>query len=564
MTYSILTLAPYLKWFEAGLPWQGLKTQSAAENLTHRIHLARHDHHNLELKTFVDPGKNGFQGWLELFLFVPSSFQLSRWEGKEIREDLHSRTRLAVSLCAEQGHKAMRDAVRQLTESVRESDAFDVDEDSLGADILVEHSKDAGAVIHETLRRWTSLHRRQCRLAHSLMHRDQDAANHLARLSHEVQRTADSIAKIREQIDSLRPERFPVLTLLQEYTTSLYVKYLSEVGNELSKCPTDRFEGQHYSGAVAKLSGILDQLSRRESLHVPIGGAHRDEAPTDEERESYLVRLSQLKKFFQSKMFVDVSRRPRDKRVAETTAFVGTALAGASAACLQQLYIPSSGEIAVSGFLILGSGVAVYTLRDRIKDWLKVTLAKKASAWIPDVEETLWVDGRSIGVNKEWSRILPSKNLPAAVKSLRRTACKSEVETELPEEVFSWKRWQQLPESIDSRNTELALQENVRINLERYLKFMDDPFKELAVLDRAGQFTRFRSRRVYHFYLAVRSTIQSGTDRASIQYWPERPAMQQIYRVVVNKKGIDRIEPIDDFTAPETPQWHQPASEKGC
>jgi len=388
------------------------------------------------------------------------------------------------------------------------------------------------------------------------MHRDQDAANHLARLSHEVQRTADSIAKIREQIDSLRPERFPVLTLLQEYTTSLYVKYLSEVQNELSKCPTTRFEGQHYATAISRLEDILDLLSRRESLYAPIGGTRQEQAPTDEERESYLVRLSQLKKFFQSKMFVDVSRRPRDKRVAETTAFVGTAIAGLSAACLQQLYIPSSGEIAVSGFLLLGLGVFVYTIRDRVKDWLKVTLAKKASAWIPDVEETLWLDGRTIGVNKEWSRIQTSKNLTAAVKSLRRKACKTEVETELPEEVFCWKRWQQLPKSLDSRNTELALQENVRINLERYLKFMDDPFKELAVLDRAGQFTRFRSRRVYHFYLAVRSTVQSGTNRASIQYWPERPAMQQIYRVVVNKKGIDRIETIDDFTAPETPQWH--------
>jgi hypothetical protein len=525
-----------------------LGANTSNKEVTHRIHLARHDHHNLELKSFVDPGKVGFQGWLELHLFVPASFQLSRWEKKELRNDLHCRTRLAISVCPEQGHAALREAMRRLTCSVSE----------LPFETLVEDSKDAGAAIHETFRRWTSAHKKQCRIAHSLMHRESDAANHLFRLCHEVQRSAESIQMVRGTVRALEPNRFPVLALLDEYICNLYLKYLSDLETELSKCPVQRFQSAEYHRAQEQIAQMLATLrhaeaSRMHSKGVPIP------PPTDEQRESYLVRLSQLKKFFQSKMFVDVARQPSDKRIAETTAFVGTALAGLSAASFQYLYYPSSDELAVSGVFLLGLGVFVYTVRDRIKDWLKSTLAKKASSWIADSEETLWIDGQKIGLNKEWCRVTDKRKLPREVTDLRSYACSTEMERDLPEEVFSWKRWQSIPEPLGNRGNESALQENVRINLERYLKFMDDPFKELAVLDTNGQFTRFRSRRVYHFYLAVRSTFQKGPNRPSShsgQGWPQLHQSEKIFRIVLNKKGIDRIESVDENTAPRKPEWY--------
>lgn len=549
MTYFTSTFAPFFRWFEGTPLWQGDTRPAEAVDITHRVHLARHDHHNLELKTFVDPGKTGFEAWLEVYLFVPTSFQLSRWEKKDLRNDLHCRTRLAVSVHAEQGYAAVREAMRRLIESVDTLRGRKPEEDE-SFETLVEDSKDAGAVLHESLRRWTSEHRKQCRMAHSLMHREADAANHLFRLCHAVQKTADSIHRVRKELTEMEPARFPVLFLLREYTGNLYLKYLSEIENELSKCPTERFTGREYRRAYEQLTSTLGSLRQIEASLLPKGSA-----PSDEERESYLVRLSQLKKFFQSKMFVDVSRQPIDKRVAETTAFVGTALAGVSAASMQLLYRPSTDGLAVSGFFILGFGVFVYTLRDRIKDWLKATLAKKASSWVADMEQTLWIDGRRIGVNKEWCRISNKQKLDAEVRKLRQMACHTEVEKDLSEEVFSWKRWQRVAEGLANRGSDLALQENVRINLERYLKFMDDPFKELAVLDPSGEFTRFRSRRVYHFYLAVRSSFKSCVSKRGTTGWPSAQK-QQIYRVVLNKKGIDRIETVDDFNAPKEPGWY--------
>lgn len=534
-----------------------------AENITHRVRLTRHDHHNLELKAFVDPGTTGFQAWTEVYLFVPGSFQLSRWEKKELRNDLHCRTRLAVSICTDQGHAAVREAMRRLRSSVQALGDAPEEDDSF--ETLVEDSKDAGAVLHETLRRWTSTHRKQLRLAHSLMHRECDAVTHLVRSSHEIRRTAESIHQVRTDIGELGVGRFPVLSLLREYTGNLYLEYLSELESELGKVPAERFTGIEYRSAAENLSDVLKNLRQAEATMLARTGFGAGAGATEEARENYLVRLSQLKKFFQSKMFIDISRRPADKRIAETTAFVGTALAGLSAASLQLLYRPTSDEVAFSGFL-LGFGVVVYTLRDRIKDWLKATLAKKASSWVADMEQTLWIDGRKIGINKEWFRVSRKQSLDAEVLRLRDRACHTEVEKVLPEEVFSWKRWQMVPEPLHQRGSGLALQENLRINLDRYLKFMDDPFKELAVLDAQGQFTRFRSRRVYHFYLAVRSSFESCVSKKITRgstKWPA-PQKEKIYRVVLNKKGIDRIESIDDFNSPKEPRWYHSPHAHPC
>jgi hypothetical protein len=66
---------------------------------------------------------------------------------------------------------------------------------------------------------------------------------------------------------------------------------------------------------------------------------------------------------------------------------------------------------------------------------------------------------------------------------------------------------------------------------------MDDPFKELSVLDATGLLKPLRSRRVYHFHLAIEL---SSKRLHTLQ--PEGQKVQHFYRVVLDKEGIDRLE----------------------
>ena len=84
-----------------------------------------------------------------------------------------------------------------------------------------------------------------------------------------------------------------------------------------------------------------------------------------------------------------------------------------------------------------------------------------------------------------------------------------------------------------------AVHENLRINLARYLKHMDDPYKDLAELDAWGAIKKSKSRRVYHFYVCVNLKYSSTKAHHS-----SAPVHEQlvISRVVMDKNGVVRVE----------------------
>jgi hypothetical protein len=512
--------------------------------------LTRHDHHNLEVKMLTQAVHHSVDSTLDVFLFVPGSFQLSRWSKMELQSDFRSRLRLAVPLQSEEGNAAIEDAKRRLRQTLEQLASPDMDAELL-VDCLTDHAKEVGAVTSETLKQLSQRHRTRFRLAHALTGDVVSCVLGLREVQAGLAGTSELVNSIREILCAPTDGQNPVLSLLDEFISHLYVQYLGSFRSAVEAMHPihERFQAPIYFSARAELETKLLQLQKREAEYRAHFPQVLEKAKGDAEREHQVLRLSQLKKFFQSRMFLDISRKDPRRRLTETAAALGAACAALWAAIAKQFEDPHRFETSSRGMILLSVGILIYVLKDRVKEWTKTTANQRANRWIPDFAQQLIADGRTIGAIREWFYFRKLKTLPGALRRLRSRAYRSEIEGGLPEEIFHYQRKHSVqPGSLSRAQTGWALQESIRINVERYLKHMDDPFKELAVLDSSGRLSQFRSHRVYDFYIGIHSTLFLQT--REFWEWPGHSArhpvgeLTRLYRVILDKKGIDRVEEI--------------------
>jgi hypothetical protein len=388
-----------------------------------------------------------------------------------------------------------------------------------------------------------------------------------------LQTVRRKIEAIREAMRTKSDDGRALNALLDEYVSQLYVQYLGAIASEFSNFESshewtrhDQIEtdddGSEASSEAARSRSrqLLKVLQEDEALYRRARGLSF-ESETDLERERHLSRLSQLKKFFQSKTFVDVMKTQAAQKVTESSALVGTAAAAIIAAMLEQLGRKNISSLASQGLMVIGLGVILYVVRDRMKDWARTKLQKKAMVLIPDFETQLIADGKNFGLSREWLHIFNSKTCEPSVNEARHADSALDRSLRLPEDVLSTRRVFFLRPNFAGPGQARALHENVRLNLDRHLKFMDDPFKDLTELEADGRLTLSRSHRVYHFHMVTRTSLLKGplAEPSRLRTWlqavraiaglkplmiPSDSVHIAAHRIVLDKSGIVRVEPV--------------------
>lgn len=507
----------------------------------------RHDHHNLEIKAVFEIGSRAFEGEIEAYLFVPRSFDLRSWSKSDLEKDVRSRLRLAIPVSGEQGLSAVTSARDALARAL--DVAFDRKSGSLTEDLILESARDLCSVTSETLKQWTTIQTRSLTRAHLVFSTPESCLNELDSIHDCVARTGDLMQDIRDLV-SIPAMKSPVLRALDEYLSHLYVQFLGALHAELDRSPTapPGLREAQYLTARQRLESQLEDRIEKEALYRRNAGwAGNANGEADEGaagRERRLVRMSHLKKFFQSRNFIDVSRRPSAKRISESTALAGTVFAGVIWALFQRFNRPDVVDVAFQSFFILAFAVVAYVLRDRLKDWAKARFQEEARKYLADYEQVLMARERRVGEVREWFNIREANSLSEDIRHLRRIAAGYEMELRLPEDVFHYRKRQEIDAISDTPRTARALHENLRLNLERYLKHMDDPFKDLLDFDVDGRLRPSRSHRVYHFYLCVRTSR-----RVPLAERGRAPSVEftqtSIHRVILDKNGIVRLEDVN-------------------
>jgi hypothetical protein len=324
------------------------------------------------------------------------------------------------------------------------------------------------------------------------------------------------------------------LSFAEEYVSAVAEENLSQIAVAAVKNHRLR-DG---SGLALKLRLHLAKaaeqvhLNRVDPLYANSG--HRD-------HELYAYRLGLLKKELQQALYIDSRQSVRDPFVRNSAAMVAAGLA-ATWATLAQLPLWTGGWTSTEGAFFLGAAVGAYILKDRIKEWVRNGLSSRLIAY--DVDQHMAGDtlarvglGTFSGRVKERMRIISDSELPESARHLRRAqrtvqGITAELETVVHYQralVFNGPKDNPPPASY-------GVQELLRFSLDNILNRLDDPVEEYGFYEPVeGRFSRQEMPRTYH----LNAIAILRDDKRGREY-------QVRSRVVVNRKGILRVEAVND------------------
>ncbi len=509
--------------------------------------VSRHDPHNIEIKTVFEIANGAFESELDVYLFVPRNFGIKLEDRLDLLKDIRARLKLSVPFHGDQNNQGLKEILIRLQKSVDQCrdpslEMLGNEQDAQAADIMVEEARDLCALVTESFKQSANELSKQVFLSHNLLSNIHSTVKSLNELEGQLHKKSEIMNEVRNVIVTNSSPQ--ILKLLNEFLSYVYIQYLAAVRFELDSTElTEEVKSNlDYQSARSKLEICMSELQEKEAAHRYRVGLRFDPEETEKERELRLMKLSHLKKFFQSKSFVDFTTKNNVKRIHETLATLGTLLAALAVAGLESFKDSGATQVTFKGLFLLSFGVIAYVLRDRLKDWTKQLLNKKASAYIPDVENNLWAQNKKMGFVREWLRVESKKSIPMTISVKRQGVEGSDLEKALAEDVLHYRKIQNISRhasDFKSHSGVSAVHENLRINLARYLKHMDDPYKDLAELDAWGAIKKSKSRRVYHFYVCVNLKYSSTKAHHS-----SAPVHEQlvISRVVMDKNGVVRVE----------------------
>ncbi len=250
--------------------------------------------------------------------------------------------------------------------------------------------------------------------------------------------------------------------------------------------------------------------------------------------EEMLFRFSALKKYFSSVLSLEADVE-KEGTVLEHILFgiaAGIAMFFATAAAFwgQSVF----GNFTLSFFVIL---VISYMFKDRIKEMLRETLKKSVFKYLFDYKHKLYIDEKyKVGIIRESFGFIKYGKLDKDIFSLRQKFRTLEFDNKFQKEkVILYRKKINLKSKFlkkyeDERLN--AISDIFRFDITRFLSKMDDPKKPLYTLTSNG-YKKISGKRVYHLNLILR--IVRNKDE-----------QLKRFRLVLTKKGIDRIEPIYD------------------
>ena len=180
--------------------------------------------------------------------------------------------------------------------------------------------------------------------------------------------------------------------------------------------------------------------------------------------------------------------------------------------------------------------VVSYIFKDRIKDLLRFYLSRNMTRSIFDYKTQLYnVTRHVVGVCRESFEFIRKQKLAPEIREIRDSDHITEIENGwVGEQTFLYrKRIRFHPDwkgSIFSEYEIDGVNDIMRFNIQDFLRKMDDPNKELFVMNDEG-YHRVTGTRVYHINLIIKLI---GNKHQSYTR----------YRVILNRKGIKRIEKV--------------------
>lgn len=280
------------------------------------------------------------------------------------------------------------------------------------------------------------------------------------------------------------------------------------------------------------------------------------EESTRQEKESFSMRLSYLKKRMWQVLYLDVKDKVSffKKRQLAYIAAAGFAALWALIANVlmwQQLNFQGASSFFDSSaggalgfsttYLLVLAFVSAYILKDRIKDFARDKFQGGIFRHLPDSSEQIWYNNRrtkkkfSIGAIYESQHYLDSlDSLPIEIKAYRSNLFKGKFIDQ--EEIIHYHKKIILDtKKIWSLGQNLtAIRDIIRLSVKRYVTRLDDPEETNFILTNDGSVKMSTLPKVYYIDLVIKFSHKSFFSRSE-------EVLFECRRLILNKDGLVRI-----------------------
>lgn len=228
--------------------------------------------------------------------------------------------------------------------------------------------------------------------------------------------------------------------------------------------------------------------------------------------EDFVFRASLLKKFSESDLYLNATKRKNTFLVEQILASVaaGTAMVVAtlSSFFFQQRY----GNFTLPFLIAL---VISYMFKDRLKEWLRLIFAKRVSNKVFDTRTDFRVKGRHIGWSKDSVDFIDSEKILPEVMELRsRNPLFAEVSGK-DEKVLLYRKKVQLWPSELAKASPYPLRginDILRYNLTEYTRKMDNPSFPLSGSWEDNDYKPIEGKKVYHITFVIQCVYEGTTE----------------------------------------------------
>jgi hypothetical protein len=179
--------------------------------------------------------------------------------------------------------------------------------------------------------------------------------------------------------------------------------------------------------------------------------------------------------------------------------------------------------------------VVSYMFKDRIKELLREMLKKSVFKHLYDYKYKLFVDEKyKVGIIRESFDFIKTKKLDRDIFELRQKFRTQEFDNKFQKEkIIQYRKKIILKSKFLKKHGDdglNAISDIFRFDVSRFLSKMDDPRKPLFALTKKG-YKKISGKRVYHVNLILRIVRNKEEELKR-------------FRLILTKKGIDRIEPV--------------------
>lgn len=465
----------------------------------------------------------------EAYFFVPDSFRLEQttYDKKQIYDDLLSYVRLAVpelsfasaAEACEEGGWLVADLREALDRSAGHEDG----------------SVESRAAVRK-LRVFACMIRASGLDAQRIMLGDVDAARTaeeaaaatttFARLGHRIAEGYRTL--IEPGAERLSGEVRVALKWVDE-DLSLFLEALVATASVRihQRAPV---EGDRWADVASRLAAeaVVEARYRRDRGYESVGAD--DASPRDVEHFEF--RRHVLKRFTSSVLWLKNEVREGATWVLHLLYAAAAALAMAFAVFATLHAMDFEAYLMPYAILLVVS----YAVKDRMKAILQTVFTRWAEKRFPDRAWTIRHEERAetVGVVHENAGFRDFENLPAGVLEARRVTREHAIEEYArPESVLWHRKAVKLLPRTQGHMPSPMMTEIFRLNIGSWLAHTDDPNRTITFADPdEGVICSVTARRVYNINVVYRLT--SGKDK---RQWRR-------IRVVVSRKGIERIDPI--------------------